>query len=1037
MLIGKVAAPAAASGKFWLPIYEQALNSPISVFLTQPGYFWSDGLMAMLNDRNRAACWLRLEPADQDPAGLLLSLVAAAQRIAPGAGAQTLAAMRLSPGPVGGWGLLYAQLGQELLEQMPENSVLVLEYLHQLASRGQAALFLQRNFLPWVTRRFPCILTSQKHVSLDGFSSLTAEHPIDQQRLDYSAAAALFQRSGWKLPEECLQAALKTHDGQAIALCGLCAMLNWLDPLEVETAILETSNPRQLFTRFARAVLKLAEPGTLRALAIIDRLAYAHPRLISASLGIEVPLEGPWLQALSDGWMMIYQVWSLSLRALLPADNEYQQSALLRGADFLFSQGAVDWAIRVYFECGAPESAARAIAAVADNYLDLGLWQTLDGWLKLVPQNILEEWPRLVYIQGEMKALGGETHKARAIFTSASQLFANRQDIDGFCQSKLAESALAVQQNDPGHAWSSALAASTLAARYGLPRQSDWANWQLGRLAAAADKLDDALAFVAQVSQHPDDPFSDQLFSLAASLALKLQESKRQREYHRQAYLAMQKSEQETARQLSLLLSSPLPQVLDGAPPVDGILTGQNWSQIHPVLKFASPAAAKAGGIAARRLSSRAESLTGADEPQPGELVRQLPGRYEGEKLMQSGLQTARPSLWQRLTRSLHAWLGPRLEISGEADSSEPQDPPRLPLFQSVLFLPHKTSTATFMSPENPAGDPADLTGGVILPVSSTATFMSPENPAGDPADRTEGVILPVSRTATFMSPENLPGAPADTAPALPPGLPVAPVAHHAPSVEQDSAPCLAVHCLGPFQVFENDQLIESWPPRKATSIFKYLLAHRQNFVPKDVLMDTFWPDADPEAARRNLHQAIYTLRQSLQMGPGSYQYIVFVNDQYRLNPDLGIWSDDEDFERHYRLGSQLMKQRQAEQGVLEFETAVDLYRGDFMAEDLYEDWPASRRNFLWQNYLEMAYRLAEFYFDRQEYSIAAGYCQRVVYKDDCQEEAHLCLMKNYLAQGKRYQAVQQYHLCRQALKAKLGLSPSSEMQALYRQMVK
>jgi len=316
-----------------------------------------------------------------------------------------------------------------------------------------------------------------------------------------------------------------------------------------------------------------------------------------------------------------------------------------------------------------------------------------------------------------------------------------------------------------------------------------------------------------------------------------------------------------------------------------------------------------------------------------------------------------------------------------------------LPLFQSELFFPQASQDT---SPENRLQTPQ----------------IEPAN------DRQQEGSVPPANPAIAISVQ-----PQETQ-ALPPAT-------------TTGTPGLAVHCLGPFQVFLNDQLIENWPLRKGLAIFKYLLVHRRSFISKEILMETFWPEADPEAARRNLHQAIYSLRQSLHMDSLDYPYIVFVNDRYRLNPDLEVWSDDEDFEHHYEAGSQLEKNRQVEKAVFEYEIAINLYRGNFLAEDLYEDWPTSRRNYLWQIYLTMVYRLAEFYYARNEYSIAASYCQRIVYMDDCQEEAHLNLMKCYLAQGKRYQAVQQYYLCRQALKTKLNLTPSAEMQALYRQVMK
>src|SRR5262249_9659444 len=74
----------------------------------------------------------------------------------------------------------------------------------------------------------------------------------------------------------------------------------------------------------------------------------------------------------------------------------------------------------------------------------------------------------------------------------------------------------------------------------------------------------------------------------------------------------------------------------------------------------------------------------------------------------------------------------------------------------------------------------------------------------------------------------------------------------------------LTVNCLGMFRVYRNSQIITQWHSLKGQSIFKYLVAHHGTAISKDVLMDVFWPDADHESARRNLHQAIYSLRQTM-----------------------------------------------------------------------------------------------------------------------------------------------------------------------------
>ena len=95
----------------------------------------------------------------------------------------------------------------------------------------------------------------------------------------------------------------------------------------------------------------------------------------------------------------------------------------------------------------------------------------------------------------------------------------------------------------------------------------------------------------------------------------------------------------------------------------------------------------------------------------------------------------------------------------------------------------------------------------------------------------------------------------------------------------------LGVCCFGPFRAFRRDQPVQEWSSRKGKSIFKYLIAHRDRPISKEVLMDLIWPETPPEAARNNLNVAIYGLRQSLRQAGLSESTILYQDDCYLLNP--------------------------------------------------------------------------------------------------------------------------------------------------------
>lgn len=254
---------------------------------------------------------------------------------------------------------------------------------------------------------------------------------------------------------------------------------------------------------------------------------------------------------------------------------------------------------------------------------------------------------------------------------------------------------------------------------------------------------------------------------------------------------------------------------------------------------------------------------------------------------------------------------------------------------------------------------------------------------------------------------------------------------------ERPAGEVLTVYCLGSFQAFWSGKWVNNWTSRKAFSIFKYLIKEHPQPVAKDILMDVFWPDAEPEAARRNLHQAIYALRQTLRNYAPEVHFVLFHNDAYLLNSDLVIWTDARVFEEHVRAAQKSQKRGDVQGTIESLEAAERLYQGDFMSDDLYEDWPAGERQILWQTYLQVAFQLADLYLARKDYPAVTGVCQRVLYLDEYQEKTHQFLIRSYLEQGQRQLALRQYRRCVQALETGLDLPPSAETHQLYQRILK
>lgn len=254
-----------------------------------------------------------------------------------------------------------------------------------------------------------------------------------------------------------------------------------------------------------------------------------------------------------------------------------------------------------------------------------------------------------------------------------------------------------------------------------------------------------------------------------------------------------------------------------------------------------------------------------------------------------------------------------------------------------------------------------------------------------------------------------------------------------APLKGQNAA--MVIYCLGPFRVYHFNQLIEGWNGLKGQHIFKYLITNRSKPVPKDVLMDLFWPEVDVDAARRNLHQAVYSLRQTLKTNHSNFRYVLFENDCYLLNSDLDMWLDFEEFEKHVAHGRHHQRDGRVEEAMREYGIAEGLYQGPFLEDDIYEEWTLPKRENLLNQYIELINVLSRNYQNNQEYTAAIALCQKLLLQDNCCEEAHRRLMECYVAQNQRHLAIRQYHQCQEILAKELNLNPSPETTSIVKRL--
>jgi DNA-binding SARP family transcriptional activator len=230
---------------------------------------------------------------------------------------------------------------------------------------------------------------------------------------------------------------------------------------------------------------------------------------------------------------------------------------------------------------------------------------------------------------------------------------------------------------------------------------------------------------------------------------------------------------------------------------------------------------------------------------------------------------------------------------------------------------------------------------------------------------------------------------------------------------------------LGTFELTVDGAPVRHWRGQKGLSLLKYLLAHGDRPCPRDLLMDVFWPTVAPEQARNRLHVALSGVRHTLRTATDS-PLIVLSGGGYRLSPDVDLVVDVQQFQDLVDASRRAQTNGDPDAALDLCERAIALYQGEFLADTPYEEWAVLTRESLRSTYLDTLDRMTGLYVTRDQTQDCVRAARLILREDPCREDAHQVLMQCYVRQNRVNQALRQYELCRSALRATLGTSPSA-----------
>ncbi len=247
----------------------------------------------------------------------------------------------------------------------------------------------------------------------------------------------------------------------------------------------------------------------------------------------------------------------------------------------------------------------------------------------------------------------------------------------------------------------------------------------------------------------------------------------------------------------------------------------------------------------------------------------------------------------------------------------------------------------------------------------------------------------------------------------------------------------IKVKTLGDFQVWLGNEKINdrSWKREKAKELFQLLVTYKSKMLPKEEILSLLWGDLDEEAAQRDFKVALNALNKAIEPERQVRSNAFFIQREdslYGLNREAVLEVDAEIFEATIEKG---LKETGKKEAIELLTQALNIYEGDYLPSRRYDDWCLEERERLLVLYLRGAERLAKLHSETEAYDEVVYWCENILNKDACWEEAYRLLMYAYYQKKNRAYALRIYERCVRQLQEELGVEPIQATKQFYKKI--
>ena len=241
---------------------------------------------------------------------------------------------------------------------------------------------------------------------------------------------------------------------------------------------------------------------------------------------------------------------------------------------------------------------------------------------------------------------------------------------------------------------------------------------------------------------------------------------------------------------------------------------------------------------------------------------------------------------------------------------------------------------------------------------------------------------------------------------------------------------------LGNFVLLKTGRSVALRHGGKTQGLLYHLGLQHGHTIPRDMLLNALWPASDVALTSQSLHSLVYSLHELVGDAIGGAAPVIHDEGYYRLNAAAGVGVDVTCFDALTEAGDQHIRAGSMATAVNAYTSALDLYRGEL--GDLHDCMDVRivvERERLRARCLTLLARLADYHYGQSDYETCAKHAWRLLASDPCREDAHRMVMRCNVRQGERTEALRQYRVCKDILRAEFDAAPEAATTTLFDQI--